>query len=247
MKYCLQHPTALPPLLWPGPTPGRGAAPWGQACSPSAFGRGAPGSFPPISVSHGIGMGHGREARDGGSPTAKSTEALMLPANPQGWKTVLQSWRNLSFVKRKEDFHVQWSEQRFKLPAVGSACWSEWGAVMAWGPGSPGCWVKLVALNQKWTYHSLPPGEVFPAAAGSCPACGHDSLGNVGPWWRLRWRVTCRGAGETLTLGRGMKGCRRMGTGMRRKAGKVPGRSSYDLLYPGWGGGGQPKAVLFSL
>lgn len=93
----------------------------------------------------------------------------------------------------------------------------------------------------------LPPREVNLAAAGSCPACGHDGVGDVGHWWRLRWRVTCCGAGMMLTLGRGMRDCRRMGTGMSGKAGKVPGRSSSDLLYPGWGGGGQPKAALFSL
>lgn len=66
-------------------------------------------------------MGHRRGARGGRNPTAKFTEALTLPANPQGWKAALQSRGNLSFVKRKEDFHVQRSEQHFKLPAVGSA------------------------------------------------------------------------------------------------------------------------------
>ena len=38
---------------------------------------------------------------------AKSIEASTLPATPQGWKTALQSWGNLSFMKGKEDFHVQ--------------------------------------------------------------------------------------------------------------------------------------------
>lgn len=48
-----------------------------------------------------------------------------------------------------------------------------------------------VPLSAPWGSHP----------AGSCPACGHDGVGNVGCCRRLRWRMTCRGTGETLVLG----------------------------------------------